>query len=27
VEGINLAVRQLAAEAETLRKRVEEFTV
>jgi methyl-accepting chemotaxis protein len=27
VEGINLAVRQLAAEAETLRKRVEAFTV
>jgi methyl-accepting chemotaxis protein len=27
VEGINLAVRELAAEAETLRKRVEEFTV
>ena len=27
VEGINLAVRQLAAEAETLRKRVEGFTV
>jgi methyl-accepting chemotaxis protein len=27
VEGINLAVRQLAAEAEALRKRVEEFTV
>ena len=27
VEGINLAVRDLAAEAEALRKRVEEFTV
>jgi methyl-accepting chemotaxis protein len=27
VEGINLAVRELAAEAETLRKRVEAFTV
>jgi methyl-accepting chemotaxis protein len=27
VEGINLAVRQLAAEAEALRQRVEEFTV
>ena len=27
VEGINLAVRQLAAEAETLRKQVEAFTV
>jgi methyl-accepting chemotaxis protein len=27
VESINLAVRELAAEAEALRKRVEEFSV
>jgi methyl-accepting chemotaxis protein len=27
VEGINLAVRELAAEAETLRRRVEAFIV